>query len=73
MGKQLGARVDPVCGRALASDSALATTEYKQKRYHFCSERCREQFLKQTERFRLRELARSGALMTPGRIRWGLA
>lgn len=73
MGKQLGARVDPVCGRTLAPDSAQSTTDYKRRRYHFCSDRCREQFLRQTERFRLRDLARSGALLTPGRIRWGVA
>lgn len=73
MGQAIGRQVDPVCGRPLSNEHGQASTEYKRRRYHFCSERCREQFLRQTERFRLRELARSGALMTPGKVRWGLA
>jgi len=73
MARVLRQEIDPVCGRKLPPDSAQASTEYKRRRYHFCSDHCRELFLRQTERFRLRELARSGALLTPGRVRWGLA
>lgn len=64
---------DPVCGKKLEVGSAAASAEYKQKKYFFCSERCRHAFERQTERFRLNELAKAGALMTPGRVRWGMA
>lgn len=65
--------VDPVCGRKLAKTGAEASAEYKRRRYFFCSEKCRHAFERQTEWFRLHELAKAGALMTPGRVRWGLA
>ncbi len=49
------------------------SAEYKKRRYFFCSERCRTAFEKQAERFRLNELARAGALLSPGRVRWGIS
>lgn len=66
-------QLDPVCGRPLDKLEGQPTSEYKKRRYFFCSERCRSAFERQTERFRMNDLARAGALMTPGRVRWGLA
>jgi YHS domain-containing protein len=64
---------DPICGRALNVESLSFSIEYKKRRYYFCSETCRTAFEQRTERFRLNELARAGALLSPGRVRWGLA
>ena len=35
---------DPVCGTYVDADSALYLI-HEEKRYHFCSERCRKKFL----------------------------
>lgn len=64
---------DPICGRALNVESLSCSVEYKKRRYYFCSERCRCAFEHRTEKFRLNELARAGALLSPGRVRWGMA
>ena len=66
-------QVDPVCGRKLADGTADVMAEYKQRKYFFCSEACKHEFDQRTERFRLKELAQAGALLTPGKVRWGLA
>ncbi|MCY1041310.1 YHS domain-containing protein [Corallococcus sp. bb12-1] len=68
-----GKHWDPVCGRQLEAPEGHPSSEYKKRRYFFCSEGCRTAFERQAERFRLNELARAGALMSPGRVRWGLA
>ena len=65
-------RQDPICGRRLESLPSSLSSEYKKRRYYFCSARCKDAFEKRTERFRVSELARNGALLTPGKIRWGL-
>ncbi len=65
---------DPICGRALAGAAAAhPSTEYKKRRYFFCSEGCRKAFSHRAEKLRLVELARLGALMGPGHVRWGMA
>jgi YHS domain-containing protein len=67
-------QLDPVCGKQLEGTAeGRPSTEYKKRRYFFCSEGCRHAFERQTERFRMNDLARAGALMTPGRVRWGIA
>ena len=66
-------QLDPVCGKPLEAPEGRPSTEYKKRRYFFCSERCRSAFEKRAERFRMNDLARAGALMTPGRVRWGIA
>ena len=68
-----GPQLDPICGRRLEEAEGQPSTEYKKRQYYFCSEGCRTAFQRQTERFRVSDLARAGALMTPGRVRWGLA
>ncbi|MFL5318526.1 MAG: YHS domain-containing protein [Myxococcaceae bacterium] len=65
--------LDPVCGKRVDSDPNGVSAEYKKRRYYFCSEKCRKRFETQTEKFRLNELARAGALFTPAQVRWGMA
>lgn len=64
-------QLDPVCGKRVAVRQTLSA-EYKQRRYYFCSDGCKSQFHERTEKFRMNELARAGALLTPGKVRWGL-
>ncbi len=64
---------DPVCGKKVESSAGVPTSEYKKKRYFFCSDRCRHAFEREAERNRLSELAKAGALLSKGRVRWGLA
>ncbi len=63
---------DPICGKPV-EPAGSRTAEYKHKTYYFCSDRCRERFEKRTERMRLQELARMGALLTRSKARWGIA
>ncbi len=65
--------LDPICGKQLEKPEGRPTAEYKKRRYFFCSERCRTVFEQKAARFRMNDLARAGALLTPGRVRWGLA
>lgn len=65
-------QLDPICGKRLEERSDH-TTEYKQRRYYFCSEGCKHRFAERTEWFKVNELARAGALLTPGKVRWGLS
>jgi hypothetical protein len=51
----------------------VISTEYKKRKYFFCSPSCLAAFRKRTERFRLRELAQAGALFLDGKVRWGMA
>ncbi|MDQ3266841.1 MAG: YHS domain-containing protein [Myxococcota bacterium] len=64
-------QLDPICGRKVSGK--VPTTEYKQRKYYFCSDGCLAQFNSRTEKFRLTELAKAGALLTPGKVRWGLS
>lgn len=66
-------RHDPICGKELAGEEVVPAVEYKRRRFHFCSDECRSAFLKRTERARIRELARVGALLSSGKVRWGMA
>lgn len=63
---------DPVCGKPVDPERAPAT-DYKKRRYYFCSSRCKERFEQQTEKMRLQELARLGALFANAKVRWGVA
>ena len=64
---------DPICGRRIAPEGGNKSVEYKRRRYFFCSEGCRHAFEQRAEKFRLNDLARMGALLSPGRVRWGMA
>ncbi|AJY52763.1 MULTISPECIES: YHS domain-containing protein [Halomonadaceae] len=43
--------VDPVCGMAISFQTAAVGSEYRGKRYYFCSAACREQFEADPERY----------------------
>lgn len=36
--------IDPVCGMVVEEDESYSCTDYKGKRYCFCSESCKEEF-----------------------------
>lgn len=63
---------DPICGKKV-SNEGTPTAEYKKKAYFFCSETCRVEFEHAAVRVRMREAARAGALLTRGRVKWGVA
>jgi YHS domain-containing protein len=64
---------DPICGVKVGSGDSVPSSEYKKRRYFFCSDKCRKEFERAAERIRMQETARAGALFTQGKVRWGLA
>jgi YHS domain-containing protein len=68
-----GRSFDPICGVAVEGRSEAPSSEYKKRRYFFCSNKCKGEFEHAAERIRMQEAARAGALFTQGRVRWGLA
>lgn len=42
---------DPVCGRELDEEDVLATTEYEEQTYYFCSQECHDQFLRDPQAY----------------------
>ena len=68
-----GRSYDPICGVAVESEDATPTSEYKKRRYFFCSHKCKQEFERAADRIRMQEAARAGALFTHGKVRWGLA
>lgn len=65
---------DPICGRRLGGEQvACCSAEYKKRKYFFCSEQCRAAFQRHAERLRLNDIARAGALLSPGKVTWGIA
>jgi Cu+-exporting ATPase len=38
--------VDPVCGMRIRKREAVATLEHEGETYYFCSEMCKEEFIK---------------------------
>ena len=68
-----GVSLDPVCGKPVV-DAHAESMEYKHRTYFFCSHGCRDRFARQTERIRMNDLARLGALFGGGKkVRWGVA
>jgi YHS domain-containing protein len=67
-----GTAIDPVCGCPVAETSA-ETSEYRSRRYYFCSRRCRRRFEDHSEQMHAAELARLGVLFGRPGARWGLA
>jgi YHS domain-containing protein len=69
----VGLQFDPICGRRLGIEPVSGlSSEFKKRKYFFCSERCRRAFEHHAEKLRLHELARVGALLSPWRVCWGL-
>jgi YHS domain-containing protein len=64
---------DPICGKGLSKEPTGPSLEYKRRKYYFCSSSCRSAFVQETERVRIRELAKVGALLSSGKVRWGMA
>jgi YHS domain-containing protein len=64
---------DPICGVLVQGGDRTPNSEYKKRRYFFCSARCKHEFERAAERIRMQESARAGALFTQGKVRWGLA
>lgn len=64
---------DPICGKRVTASDTNPHADYKRRRYYFCSHRCKTAFGREAERIRLHELARVGALLSAGRVRWGMA
>jgi YHS domain-containing protein len=52
---------DPVCGMSLSKTAAKATVEYKGTTYYFCSESCRDKFVKDPDRYVKAEAAAAEA------------
>jgi YHS domain-containing protein len=71
--KVAGNSYDPICGVKVESGDGVPCSEYKKRRYFFCSDKCRKEFERAAERIRMQETARAGALFTHGKVRWGLA
>jgi YHS domain-containing protein len=71
--KSGGRSYDPICGVPVDSRQETFSSEYKKRRYFFCSHRCKHEFERAAERIRMQEVARAGALFTHGKVRWGLA
>ena len=42
---------DPVCKMIIEKEEAKATLEYKGETYYFCSQECKEEFLKNPEKY----------------------
>jgi YHS domain-containing protein len=43
--------IDPVCGMEVNEKTAAATYEYKGKTYYFCAPGCKEDFVKDPEKY----------------------
>lgn len=64
---------DPICGKKVQPVQQTPSAQYKQRTYYFCSDGCKDDFSKAAERVRLHEAAKAGALLSHGKVRWGLA
>ena len=56
---------DPICGKTLVvaiGDEDTPRAEYKKRVYHFCSDGCRDGFVKHTGFLRVLEAAQGGRL-----------
>ncbi len=68
-----GKSYDPICGVKVLDGTESPCSEYKKRRYFFCSPRCKAEFDRAAERIRMQEVARAGALFSQGKVRWALA
>ncbi|MHB1847350.1 MAG: YHS domain-containing protein [Deltaproteobacteria bacterium] len=66
-------QIDPICGKKVEGEVAAASVEFKKRRYYFCSAHCQKLFEQRAERSRIGHLAKIGALLSNGKVRWGLA
>ena len=68
-----GRSYDPICGVRVDDGIGAPSSEYKKRRYFFCSDKCKHEFERAAEWIRMQEAARAGALFTHGKVKWGLA
>jgi YHS domain-containing protein len=52
--------IDPVCKMQVDEESAAATYEYKGKMYYFCAPGCKEDFIKDPEKYLREEAGQAG-------------
>ena len=64
---------DPICGKKVVPVRDTPAAEYKKRTYWFCSLVCHHEFERAAERVKLHDAAKAGALLTRGKVRWGLA
>lgn len=64
---------DPICGRKVSPLRDTPASEYRQRTYYFCSPGCHHEFERAAERVKLQDAAKAGALLTRGKVRWGIA
>ncbi len=64
---------DPICGKKISPMRDTPAVEYKKRTYYFCSPTCHREFQRAAERVKLQDAARAGALLSHGKVRWGLA
>ena len=50
--------IDPVCGMAVDTDTAVAKAQYQGRPYYFCSEQCAATFRGDPERYAREEMER---------------
>ncbi len=48
-------REDPVCGMAVAPGTSVGKSQFGEWLYHFCSERCKEDFDRDPVKYLLRK------------------
>lgn len=56
---------DPVCGMQIEDKEAAGTSTYKGERYFFCSESCRDKFIRNPEAFIDKKPSSGVEKMTP--------
>lgn len=52
--------IDPVCGMTVDTENAMYTSDYKGKRYYFCSPGCKADFENNPEHYVSKQAARGG-------------
>ncbi|MEW5901019.1 MAG: YHS domain-containing protein [Acidobacteriota bacterium] len=55
--------IDPVCGMTVKKAQAKATFEYKGETYYFCSEGCKNTFMKEPEKYLQKAAEPKGQMM----------
>ena len=55
--KVSGKAYDPICGVRVESGEGVPSSEYKKRRYFFCSDKCKHEFERAAERIRMQEAA----------------
>ncbi|GEM_PF-206756 len=57
--------IDPVCKMEVEENKAVATSEYKGKKYYFCAVGCKRAFDQNPEKYLAEEGRKYGIMFTP--------